>query len=106
MRASVRAAVCGRAAGRMPANAAELKVISAGAVRSVVGGMIDDYSRQTGHKFNFTTGPTGQLRDAIASGEPADLVIVVGAADGRAGEDRQDHAGQPCRSRPRSASAL
>lgn len=30
-----------------PSFAAELKVISAGAVRSVVGGMIDDYSRQT-----------------------------------------------------------
>jgi hypothetical protein len=38
--------------------------------------MIDDYSKETGHKFNLTVGPTGQLRDAIASGKPADLVIV------------------------------
>ncbi len=60
----------------IPAQAAELKVISAGAVRSVVGGMIDDYARQTGHTFSFTTGPTGQLRDAIASGKPADLFIA------------------------------
>ena len=59
-----------------PAWAAELKVISAGAVRGVVGGMIEDYSRQTGHKFTFTVGPTGMLRDAIASGQPADLVIT------------------------------
>ena len=58
------------------ANAAELKVISAGAVRSVIGGMIEDYARTTGHKFNFTVGPTGQLRSVIASGEPADLIIV------------------------------
>ena len=57
-------------------NAAELKVISAGAVRGVVGGMIDDYSKQTGIKFNFTTGPTGLLRDTIASGAPADLIIA------------------------------
>jgi molybdate transport system substrate-binding protein len=58
------------------ANAAELKVISAGAVRGVVGSMIDDYSKQTGHTFDFTTGPTGFLRDTIASGKPADLIIA------------------------------
>jgi molybdate transport system substrate-binding protein len=58
------------------ANAGELKVISAGAVRTVVGGMIEDYARKSGQKFNFTVGPTGQLRSIIASGEPADLVIV------------------------------
>jgi molybdate transport system substrate-binding protein len=59
-----------------PAVAAELNVIAAGAVRGVVGGMIDDYSRQTGLKFTFTVGPTGMLRDAIKSGKPADLVIT------------------------------
>lgn len=58
------------------ASAAELKVISAGAVRGVLRGMIDDYSRQTGHTFNFTIGSTGQLRAAIASGEAADLIIA------------------------------
>lgn len=59
-----------------PAHAAELNVISAGAVRGVLSGMIDDYSRQTGQKFSFTIGPTGQLRDAITSGKPMDLVIA------------------------------
>src|SRR6266404_6319188 len=58
------------------ANAGELKVISAGAVRTVIGGMIEDYTRTSGQKFNFTVGSTGQLRSFIASGEPADLVIV------------------------------
>lgn len=58
------------------ASAAELKVISAGAVRGVVGGMIDDYSKQTGIKFSFTVGPTGLLRQTIASGAPADLIIA------------------------------
>jgi molybdate transport system substrate-binding protein len=58
------------------ASAAELKVISAGAVRGVVGGMIEDYSKQTGIKFNFTVGPTGLLRQTIASGAPADLIIA------------------------------
>src|SRR5215471_13878908 len=58
------------------ANAAEIKVISAGAVRALIAGMIDDYSKQTGHKFDFTTGPTGYLRDVIASGQHADLIIA------------------------------
>ena len=52
------------------AGAAEINVIAAGAVRGIIGGMIDDYSKETGHKFNFTVGPTGQLRDAISSGKP------------------------------------
>jgi molybdate transport system substrate-binding protein len=60
----------------VPAQAAEVNVIAAGAVRGIVAGMIDDYAKKSGHKFNFTVGPTGMLRDAIASGKPTDLVIV------------------------------
>jgi len=60
-----------------PASAADLKVISNGAVRGVVGGMVDDYSRKTGQRFQFTFGATGLLRNAIASGQPADLIIVT-----------------------------
>jgi molybdate transport system substrate-binding protein len=59
-----------------PAGAADLKVISAGAVRGLIAQIIDDYSHQTGQKFDFTIGTTGQLRTLIASGQPADLIIV------------------------------
>jgi molybdate transport system substrate-binding protein len=59
-----------------PASAADLKVISAGAVRGLITEIIGDYSRQTGQKFDFTIGTTGQLRDIIASGQHADLIIV------------------------------
>lgn len=59
-----------------PANAAEIKVISAGAVRSVVAGMIEDYRTRSGDTFDFTVGTTGQLRDVIATGKPADLLIT------------------------------
>jgi len=59
-----------------PAGAADIKVISAGAVRGLIAGIIADYSRQTGHKFEFKVGTTGQLRAIIASGEPADLIIA------------------------------
>jgi molybdate transport system substrate-binding protein len=58
------------------AGAAEINVVAAGAVRGIVGGMIDDYSKQIGLKFNLVVGPTGQLRAALASGKPVDLVIV------------------------------
>lgn len=56
--------------------AADLEVISAGAVRGVLRGVIDDYSKSTGRQFKFTIGSTGQLREIIASGKPADLIIA------------------------------
>jgi molybdate transport system substrate-binding protein len=58
------------------ASAAEIKATSAGAVRGLMAQIIDDYSRQSGQKFDFTVGTTGQLRAIIASGWPADLIIV------------------------------
>jgi molybdate transport system substrate-binding protein len=58
-----------------PSAAADLKVISAGAVRGLIGQIIDDYSARTGQKFDFTIGTTGQLRNIIASGQHADLII-------------------------------
>jgi molybdate transport system substrate-binding protein len=59
-----------------PAGAADLKVISAGAVRGLIAQIIEDYSHQTGQKFDFTIGTTGQLRTVITSGQHADLIIV------------------------------
>src|SRR5262245_52721480 len=59
-----------------PAAAGELKVISAGAVRGLIAQIIHDYSRQSGQKFDFTIGTTGQLRAIISSGQHADLVIT------------------------------
>jgi molybdate transport system substrate-binding protein len=60
------------------ANARELKVISAGAVRGLIASMIEDYSRKTGQTFDFTVGTTGQLRVVIESDWPTDLIIVSG----------------------------
>ena len=59
-----------------PAGAADLKVISAGAVRGLIAQIIGDYSAKTGQKFDFTIGTTGQLRSIITSGQHADLIIV------------------------------
>lgn len=60
------------------ATAAEIKVISAGAVRSVVASMIEDHGKRSGDTFDFIVGTTGELRDIIASGKPADLLITSG----------------------------
>ncbi len=60
----------------LPASAAHLKVTSAGAVRGLIAGIIEEYKRQSGDTFDFTVGTTGQLRAIIASGQPADLIIV------------------------------
>jgi molybdate transport system substrate-binding protein len=60
----------------LPAGAADLKVISAGAVRGLIAQIIEDYSAKTGQKFDFTIGTTGQLRSVITSGQHADLIIV------------------------------
>ena len=59
-----------------PASAAELTMIAAGAVRNVLDDAIADYRRRTGHTFKLTVGPTGFLRDTIASGKHADLIIA------------------------------
>jgi molybdate transport system substrate-binding protein len=75
LRAAVIASVVATAA--LPAGAVEINVVAAGAVRGIIRGMIDDYSRDTGLTFNFTVGPTGQLRDALSSGKPVDLLIVA-----------------------------
>src|SRR6266481_313541 len=53
-----------------------LRTSNLSAVRCLIAQIIDDYSRQTGQKFDFTIGTTGQLRNIIASGQPADLIIV------------------------------
>ena len=66
------------ALGAASASAADLKVTSAGAVRGLIAGMIEDYKRQTGQTFDFTIGTTGQLRAIIQSGFPSDLVITSG----------------------------
>jgi len=81
------------------AGAAELKVISAGAVRGVLGGMIDDYARRTGHTFNVTAArPAGCGKSSHRRAGRSRHRF--GTADGRAREDRQDRGGKPRRHRP------
>jgi molybdate transport system substrate-binding protein len=56
--------------------AAEIKVMSAGAVQSMVVALGAEFDRATGHTLNLVFNTAGSLRDRIKNGESADLVIL------------------------------
>ncbi len=62
------------------AEAAEVKVLSAGAVRAVVTEVADIFAKQSGHSVKGTFGTVGVVRGKLAAGEPADVVIATDAA--------------------------
>jgi molybdate transport system substrate-binding protein len=64
-------------AGR--AGAAEIKVLSAGAVKAVVPELADAFQRETGHTVQLTFDTAGALRQRAVS-EPADALIITDAA--------------------------
>jgi molybdate transport system substrate-binding protein len=59
-----------------PAAAADIKVLSAGAVRAIVTELTPDFEKETGHKVTFEFGTAGQTRQRLAS-DPADVVILT-----------------------------
>ena len=56
--------------------AAELKVMSAGAVKSMVVDLGAEFERTNGIKLNFVFNTAGSLRDRINGGETSDLVVL------------------------------
>ena len=65
--------------GVTTADAAEIKVLSAGAVRSIVTDLAQAFEQQTGHKVALAFGTAGQTRKRLAE-EPADVVILTDVA--------------------------
>jgi molybdate transport system substrate-binding protein len=61
-------------------DAAELKVMSAGAMKAMVSELGGDFTRETGHAIALTTGTVGQLRDKLLAGEAADVVVMSDTA--------------------------
>ena len=60
--------------------AAEIKVISAGAVKSMVVALGAEFERDTGHKLYLNFGTAGAQRARLEGGEAADLVILSASA--------------------------
>jgi molybdate transport system substrate-binding protein len=57
------------------AQAGEVRIVSAGAVKSIVTDLAQAYQQETGHKVVMEFGPMGFVRQKLAS-DPADVVIM------------------------------
>lgn len=60
--------------------AAEIKVLSAGAMKAMVAELGAEFTRETGHTLALTSGTVGQLRDRLLAGEAADVVVMSDTA--------------------------
>jgi molybdate transport system substrate-binding protein len=60
--------------------AAEVRVLSAGAVRSVVTEVAQLFADGTGHSVKGAFGTVGQIRGMVEAGEPVDVVIATDVA--------------------------
>ena len=58
------------------AGAAEVRVLSVGAVQNAVKGLVTDFSKETGHKIVLTIGSPVVVMQKIRDGETYDAVIV------------------------------
>src|SRR5579864_8418319 len=74
------ALVAGTLSLAMPAaNAAEVKVLTAGAFKQVVLALVPNYERHTGNHVTVDNDTTGGLKKRIAGGEAFDVVVVTPA---------------------------
>src|SRR5579859_3841193 len=63
-------------AAAAPAAAAEIKVMSAGAVEEALKQLAADFTKERGATVNLTFGTVGALADKLKMGESADVVIL------------------------------
>jgi len=59
---------------------ADIKVMSAGAVKTMVAALGAEFERETGNKLDLNFGTAGSLRERIRNGEGADLVVLSESA--------------------------
>jgi len=60
----------------LPAEAAELRILSAGAAKSVVADMIPAFEQKSGHKVVIEYSPVGPIMKRLAEGEQRDIVVL------------------------------
>ena len=61
----------------LPSDAAELLILSAGAVKSPLSVIAESYQKQTSHKLNVEYAPVGVIVKALAGGAMPDVIIVT-----------------------------
>jgi molybdate transport system substrate-binding protein len=59
-----------------PAAAAEIKVLTTGAFKSVVVALIPEFEKATGHKVVLDNGTVGQLQQRVNGGETFDVLVL------------------------------
>lgn len=64
-------------AGILPATAADIMVLSAGAMKAVVLALAPEFEAKTGHRLTVDTGTVGGLRKRITEGEAFDVAIIT-----------------------------
>lgn len=67
------------AVGTQMLHAAEIKVLTAGAMKAVVTAVVADFEQQTGHKVIIDNDTAGGLSKRIGGGEPFDVAIITPA---------------------------
>ena len=88
------AAALALAAGIASAGAAEVKILTAGAMKAVVLELVPIFEKQTGHKAVIDNDTAGGLTKRIEGGEAFDLVVVTpGAIKELAAKGKFDGAG-------------
>jgi molybdate transport system substrate-binding protein len=65
--------------GAQTAHAAEIKLLTAGAMRAVVVAVVADFEKQTGHKVTLDNDTAGGLAKRIDGGEAFDVAIITPA---------------------------
>ena len=60
-----------------PSAGAEIKVLSAGAMRSMVAELGEAFRQETGHTIAISTATAGEIRQKVTAGDSADVVIVT-----------------------------
>jgi molybdate transport system substrate-binding protein len=60
-----------------PTFAAEIKVLTAGAMRAVVDALVPEFERRTGHKVSVDNATAGVLAKRIGGGEAFDVAIIT-----------------------------
>ncbi len=65
-----------------PAQAAEIKLLTAGAFLQVVQALLPDFEQATGHKVAVERGTAGELKRRVESGEAFDVAVITPAVIG------------------------
>jgi len=76
-RAGIAAVVILGLAMNHAANAAEVKVLSAGVMKEIIVALIPEFEKQTGHKVMLDVRPAGTLARRIEAGETFDLAVIT-----------------------------